>query len=144
VEADHHQEEAIMDRTDLTARIAYALFEHRGRVPGREHDDWLFAERLMEWCAEAQRKEVKRPEPKRALPRAAARGALDLLAEAVERDGRAAASAALGYTSTSVVSALLRGRRALDQGLADRIVAAFGGDGATLTLRTGGQKRRAG
>ena len=137
-----------MDRADLTATIAYALFEHRGRAPGRERDDWLVAEKLIDWCAAALQKDARRPgvtsPPVRALP---ARGdALELLAEVARRDGRAAASAALGYASTSVVSALLRGKRALGQDVADRIVEAFSGDGATVRLRTGRQKtqRRAG
>ncbi len=136
-----------MDRADLTATIAYALFEHRGRAPGRERDDWLVAEKLIEWCAALQ-KDARRPgvtsPPVRALPGRG--GALELLAEVVERDGRAAASAALGYASTSVVSALLRGKRTLDPDLADRIAEAFSGDGATVRLRTGRPKtqRRAG
>jgi len=29
------------------ARVAYELFEQRGRTPGRELEDWLEAERLV-------------------------------------------------------------------------------------------------
>jgi hypothetical protein len=126
-----------MDRADLTARIAYALFEHRGRTHGQDQGDWFTAESFVALCvAESP---VCRA-TKRALPASSPsqglaapdleRRSLQLLADVAEREGRASASAALGYASTSVVSGLLRGSRALDRGLAERILEAFGGEAA--------------
>jgi outer membrane protein TolC len=37
-------EARMSDRHDAIARRAYELYEERGRVPGRDVDDWLQAE----------------------------------------------------------------------------------------------------
>lgn len=123
-----------VERTELVSRIAYGLFEHRGRGHGRDQDDWLLAEQLLESCLGATREpkeaRARRPasvRPARELASASVeQRALALLETAADGSGRAAAAAALGYSSTSVVSALLLGRRSLDRALAERIVAAFG------------------
>jgi hypothetical protein len=122
-----------MDRTQLVSRIAYSLFEHRGAAHGRDLDDWFCAELLVSVCLEAGAKKRTAP-PRQAIRELAAPGierrALDLLEEAADEKGRAAAAATLGYSSTSVVSALLQGRRALERTLAERILAAFGEESA--------------
>jgi hypothetical protein len=142
-----------MDRQQrhaLTARIAYSLFEHRGRDHGRDRDDWLQAERiigLVDACAalleaRSSMRTARRGEPASELaPTGLERRALEALAAAVERGGRAAAAAALGYASTSAVSAVLGGRRALRRDLAERILAAFEAPGegeARLRVLDGG------
>ena len=40
------QGRATVDR-DEVARVAYALYEQRGRADGRDFDDWLNAERIV-------------------------------------------------------------------------------------------------
>ena len=40
------QEPLAIDR-DEVARVAYALYEQRGRTDGRDLDDWLSAERMV-------------------------------------------------------------------------------------------------
>jgi len=135
-----------MDRHKLVTRVAHTLYVHRGQTPGRELDDWFLAELLVELCLglEVERvtersvshAEAPSPAPKaepstklagpRELPGPELeKRALRLLLEAANEDGRASAAAALGYSSTSVVSALLNGRRALDKALAEKIVEAF-------------------
>lgn len=127
-----------MDRQELTAKVAYALWEHRGRGGGGALEDWVVAERLVGFCLEAlaARKTRNAAPRRRVAPAATEKRALEVLTRFVERRGRAAASAALGYASTSVVSGLLSGRRALGEDLAARIEATLG-EGARLTVLAG-------
>lgn len=118
-----------MDHVALTATIAYSLFEHRGHVHGRDRDDWLQAERILAACAALTVQAPGRAAPRQVATELAStdleRRALEVLADAAARDGRAATAAALGYASTGVVSDVLRGKRALKRDLAERILAAF-------------------
>ena len=41
-------EARLLDPKDAIARRAYELYEQRGRVPGRDVDDWLQAEHDIE------------------------------------------------------------------------------------------------
>lgn len=131
-----------MDRRTLVREIAYRLFEHRGRLHGRDVEDWLEAEQLVEACLATSGPARAAAPPSR--PRAAAelappgdeRRALELLARAAAEHGRATVAARLGYRSTGVVSELLRGERALPAALAARIEAALGPD---LRLLPGGE-----
>lgn len=51
-------------RKNLIAKKAEELYEKRGRTPGRELDDWLEAERLVDQELRAQSRESKtRVEP---------------------------------------------------------------------------------
>ena len=132
-----------MDRHELTARIAYQLFEHRGHAHGRDREDWSLAEAFLSLLEPASPGEppagaalaapaAARPRARAQLgPRALARpererAALERLAAAVAREGRAALAARLGWASTGPVGALLRGDRALSAELVARIEAACG------------------
>ena len=127
-----------MDRHQLVSKIAHMLYVFRGSRPGGELDDWFLAEAIVEICPGAEVKKRSAPAaPPAAQPSAPSVGpreiaapqlekrALRLLQEAANEDGRASAAAALGYASTSVVSALLNGRRVLDKALAEKILEAF-------------------
>lgn len=135
-----------MDRNQLVSRIAYALFEHRGSAHGRDRDDWFCAEALVAACCEAGLRK-RTAAPRAAVRELAApdveRRALEVLEDAAEESGRAAAAARLGYASTSVVSALLGGRRALDRALAEKILGAFGVDAAPRAQGEGETAARA-
>lgn len=61
-----------MDKSKLQdeiAKVAYGLFERRGRVPGYEVQDWLDAERIVMSRREAS--DVKEIGPKAAKKKAA-------------------------------------------------------------------------
>lgn len=128
-------ESAPIDRRELTARVAYLLYEHRGRAPGRAREDWLLAERLIDLCVALLSALAPPSEP---APRASdspprpetsredrAHDVLALLEAAVAADGRAAVARRLGYASPSSVGKILRGQRALTDVLVQRIVAAL-------------------
>lgn len=128
-----------MDRAALTATIAYALFEHRGHVHGRDRDDWFQAERIVEACRavpalQGAGRSAPRPASTALASADLERRALEVLTEATARDGRAATAAALGYASTGVVSDVLRGRRALKRDLAERILEVFAAPTPALRL----------
>ena len=141
-----------MDRHALTSLIAYQLFEHRGHAHGRDREDWSLAEAFLGLIQPAEAvaggspvaaeppggeadpspraEPASRARPVPALGRRALarpereRAALELLARAVGRDGRAAVAARLGWGSTGPVGALLRGDRAPGSDLVSRIEAA--------------------
>jgi hypothetical protein len=130
-----------MSQHDVTARIAYSLFEHRGYAHGRHQDDWFLAERIIEVFGGPVAAPAPTPakKPRKTSVTAKARAlatsadearALERLADAVARDGRAAVAAQLGYGSSSSVGRLLRGDRALTAEQAARIL-----DGLDRTSR---------
>ena len=129
-------ESAPIDRRELTARVAYLLYEHRGRTPGRARDDWLLAERLIDLClallsalappsAPAHDPPASAPDHPDAPAEDGAPDVLALLEAAVAADGRAAVARRLGYASPSSVGKILRGQRALTEALTARILAAL-------------------
>ena len=150
----------------LTARIAFLLFEHRGRAPGHHLQDWFAAESIVHMCLavfEAQRPEGAAPAqavPAASVPAARKRAregsarktgrarpadarterdVLALLEAAVAEQGRAGVAAALGYASTRTIAKVLRGDRVVSRDLAQRVLEAFtaaGGDAAAKAEET--------
>lgn len=120
-----------MTHPDLTARIAYHLWESRGKTHGRHVEDWCLAEHIVTACLEVAAGRRKRAPRRTPRTRAtAARGsvqarALDLLERSIGNLGRARVAADLGYSSTSSVGRLLRGDRPLSEDLAQRILTAL-------------------
>lgn len=123
-----------MTQREITAKIAYQLFEHRGYTHGRAADDWFTAEAILELCA--SRMTVETPSQPRPATRsfkrarlladtASEKEVLAVLKAAVESDGRAAVAAKLGYASTGSVGKLLKRKRALSESQLDRIRSAF-------------------
>lgn len=120
-----------MTQREITAQIAYRLFEHRGYAHGRAADDWFTAEAILTLCAERMTSETPtQPRASVTAPRLLPSSTSDddllaVLEAAVEEQGRAAVADQLGYASASSVGKLLRRKRALSPSQVDRIRAAF-------------------
>jgi hypothetical protein len=127
-----------MSRHDLTAHIAYTIYQQRGYAHGRHAEDWFAAEMIVGMCeavfsalstgaTPAPDTAPNETEAPREYPTLAKNDwAMQLLHEAVAEQGRKAVAGQLGYKSTSTVGKYLRGDRALGQALVEKIVAAFG------------------
>lgn len=143
--------------SELTARVAFTLYLHRGRQPGRAHDDWVTAESIVDLCLATAQATSSPPAPLESAPEAAPETApepapeaapeaasepidatrsqaKDLLHTAADKIGRKQVAARLGYKSASTVGRYLRGDREINDDLATRI----------LENLTSGALRRAG
>jgi hypothetical protein len=118
-----------MSQHQLTAQIAYEIFVQRGRVRGRQAEDWRAAETIVALClafaVELARAAAPEVQIQPRDPGPLHERALALLQTAVAESGRASVASSLGYKSPSSVGRYLRGDRAIGEKLAKRIVAAL-------------------
>jgi hypothetical protein len=128
-----------MSRHQLTAQIAYELYVQRGRVHGRQGEDWRAAEAIVAMClafatalaeatdqtkpsSESATLEFPGSSPAESPAPSLHERALALLQAAVAETSRSSVAAQLGYKSASTVGRYVRGDRPIGDTLAKRIV----------------------